>query len=46
MSGDEDLDLMPAADTAEVASATSAQADRWRELVDIIEDNFRVKGHL
>jgi NAD-dependent DNA ligase len=41
MSDDEAADLIPDSNAADVASASPAQAQRWRELVDVIDDARR-----
>ncbi len=41
MAVDDELDVVPTHGSVEVAGATAAQTDRWRELVDIIEDARR-----
>ena len=41
MAVDDELDVVPTHGSVEVAGATAAQMDRWRELVDIIEDARR-----
>ena len=41
MSDDEVVDLIPEGDEAQIASASPAQVERWRELVDVIDDARR-----
>ena len=41
MSDDEAADLIPDSNSTDVSSASPAQAQRWRELVDVIDDARR-----